>query len=188
MRPILFIISLIFANCVYAERNDTLICRQKVVDFYDWYSKAITQQKTSDIQPQFTEDSNGYTTLDFSTYVKNLKRFNFTDRLVNNEIAQYNQCLENLQKIKFKTFKESFEDLSDFENIKCDFFNTNRWIMSMETFTGIEISKTSINKTNCKVYGRIYEGAETNSRFYYGNVVVTLLKVNDIWMIDNIEL
>lgn len=188
MRPFLLIISLILANCLHAESNDTLICRQKVVDFYNWYSKAITHHNNLEIQPQFTEDSHGFTTLDFSTYVKSMKRFNFTDRLINVEISRFNQCLENLLKIEFKTFNAIFDDLSDYENINCDFFNINRWIMSMENFTGVEISKSSINKNECKVYGRIFEEAETNSRYYHGNVVVTLLNINDTWMIDNIEL
>ena len=187
MMKIFVILLMIISINVQAENDDTLICRQKVINFYNWYSEAINQIIEDVFLPSFVEDKNGNVTLDFTEYVNNLKRFGFTDKIVNNEINSYKPCIDNLQEITFKKFKEDFDDISNYEDIFCDFFNTHRWIKNMESFTGVEISKSIVNGKECKLYGRIYEGTEPY-KFYYGDVVVTLIKFKDTWMIDEIKI
>jgi len=184
---ILTIILLIFIINVQGEDTDTLICRQKVIVFYDWYKKVITREIDDVFLPRFIENNDGFTALDFTEYGNNLKRFGFTDELINREIESYQSCTANLQKIEYQKFKE-FDDLSNYEDIGCDFFNTHRWIKSMESFSGVEIIKSTFEIDSCKIYGRIYEEYGSNDKFYYRSIIVSLIKTNGIWMIDNIEI
>lgn len=184
---LLTILLMIIAINVQGNNNDTLICKQKVLDFYDWYRKAINQEINEVFLPRFVEDNKGYTTLDFSEYEKNLKRFGFTDKLITKEFKTYQTCIQNLEKIEYKKFKE-FDDLSNYEDINCDFFNIHRWINSMESFSGIEIIKSKIKSRTCKIYGKIYEEYDSNQKQYYGNIIVTLIEENGKWMIDDIEI
>lgn len=185
----LLIIGILILTTAYgkASQNDDYVCRQIVVEFYKWYSQKLTSDNPSEFQPEFAQDKNGYTTLDFTAYVINLKRMNCSDNFISREIESYKPCIENLKKIKYRELEEKLPDLSDYENIKCDFFNIHKWTMSMENFSGVEIKKSIVQKDKSVVYGRIYEDTP-DKRYYYGNVIVKLLKVGNIWMIDDIKI
>ncbi|MDP4202815.1 MAG: hypothetical protein Q8861_08980 [Bacteroidota bacterium] len=175
------------AKPVYESQQDETVCRQIVVDFYKWYSQKLSSNNASEFQPKFAQDENGYTTLDFTAYVKNLKRMKCSDSFISREIESYEPCIENLKKIKYREVEDKLPDLSDYENIKCDFFNIHRWTMSMENFSGVEIKKTTVQKDKSVVCGIIYEDTP-DKKYYYGTVVVTLLKIGNIWMIDDIKI
>jgi hypothetical protein len=71
MRRLLIIGILIFtATYGKASQKDESVCRQIVVEFYKWYSQKLTSDNPSEFQPKFAQDKNGYTTLDFTAYVK----------------------------------------------------------------------------------------------------------------------
>lgn len=178
---------ILFAHSVDAQINDTLACKQKVVDFYNWYRKAIKREVNEVYQPRFKEDDRGYTTLDFSQYASNLKRFGFTDSFIEREFKRYQPCLDNLQKLEYKKL-QAFDDISEYEDIQCDFFNSNRWIESMESFSGIEVTKCILVNGSCRVYARIVEFYGSNEKAYYGTVVVSLVKQDDQWQIDDIQI
>jgi hypothetical protein len=188
MRKFLLLLTVLLSiSRANATDCDTTMCRQIVLDFYDWYSGKIMTDNVSDFQPKFAEDKNGYVTLDFTAYVENLKRLRFTDKLIKQEIAYYNPCVENLKKIKYCDFKTKLSDISDFENIKCDFFNIHRWVNTMESFTGVELSKSIFRKDKVQVFGRVYEKTPDET-YYYGDVIITLLKIDNKWMINDIEI
>lgn len=188
MRKLLLLIIVIFSiSKVHATESDTITCKQIVLDFYNWYSRKIMTDNESDFQPKFAEDKNGFVTLDFTAYAENLKRLKFTDKLLKQEIEYYRPCVENLKKIKYCDYKTTLSDLSDFEDIKCDFFNTHRWTKTMESFTGVELSKSLMRKGKVLVFGRVFEKTPDET-YYYGNVIVTLVRVDNEWMIDDIEI
>lgn len=188
MRKLLLLIVVSFSILkVQATEPDTTTCKKIVQDFYNWYSGKIITDNQSEYQPKFAQDKNGYVTLDFSGYVQNLKRFKFTDRLIKQEIDNYKTCTDNLKKIKYSDFETKLSDLSDFEKIECAFFNTNRWTKTMENFTGVELSKSTIKKDKVFIFGRIFERTPVET-YYYGNVIITLVKINNQWMIDEIEI
>ena len=188
MRKFLLLLTVLFSiSRANATDCDTTTCRQIVLDFYNWYSTKITTDNVSDFQPKFAEDKNGYVTLDFTAYVENLKRLRFTDKLIKQEIEYYKPCVENLKKIKYSDFKTKLSDISDFEDIKCDFFNTHRWTKTMESFTGVELTKSILKKDTIQVFGRVYEKTPDET-YYYGDVVVTLVRIDNRWMINDIEI
>jgi hypothetical protein len=188
MRKIFILALFVFSVLqLSAIEPDTSICKKLVVDFYRWYGEKFKAEDQSEFQPKFIQDKEGYTTLDFESYVYNLRRLNCSENFINREIAHYQPCINNLKTIKFIDFQNNLSDLSDYENIECDFFNYNRWTMSMENFSGVEVLKAVVNKDSVIINGRIYEDTQDH-KYYYGDIFVTLLKIDNEWKIENIEI
>jgi hypothetical protein len=68
-----------------ASKQDSVEIVNVVQDFYDWYITEIHDETGRDFQPYFKEDSTGYTTLHFETYLSSLKTHGFSDSLVRAE-------------------------------------------------------------------------------------------------------
>jgi hypothetical protein len=188
-RYILLGIMFFITHVGYGSQNDDSTCRNIVIDFYKWYTGILNYDKPAGFQPEFAEDNNGFVCLDFTEYFNNLRKLKFTENLLLHEKDYYKTCMEHLKTIKYSDFKKQLTDfdLSYFENISCDFFNSKRWTQSMESFTGIEITKSIVEKNKAKIIGRIYE-TTPDKTYYYGEATFTLIKIGNDWFIDDIKI
>jgi hypothetical protein len=169
------------------QNADSIKISNVVNDFYKWYVEAIKNRKGGEFQPKFIEDRNGMTTLDCSSYLQNLERLNFSDSLIIREKQSYKTCVDNLAQVKFSEFKTEWTDLDDFEENNCDFSNYYRWIGLMEPIDGIRIIAVDLKKVNI-AFVRIeyFSFGVNNSKDFWGNNAVELIKVDKHWKINKI--
>ena len=169
--------------------SDSLTICKTVSDFYGWYIDAIKQKKYSEFQPTFVETKNGMTTLNFTEYFNNLAKYEFSDSLIIKERVSYQQCIDELGKVKYSDFETNFTDLDDFENIECGFSNYYRWTGGQEPIDGIRIKTLRFNDSDsATVIIEYYDhNSEDNKQHYWGRNMVSLIKTKDIWKIDNIS-
>lgn len=162
-----------------------------VVDFYKWYFGVIESGQIEEYQPIFVADSAGMTALDMNKYIKNLKLYNFSDSLINHEVASYQSCIKEIGKIKFNELNDKFPNLDDYKNIGCDFFNIYRWLMDVEPMNGVDIIETiKINENKIIIKGQFFRGDEkTKDKSYWNKFLyVSLNNENNTWKIDQIEI
>jgi len=129
------------------------------------------------------------TTLDCSKYFENLKKLNFSDSLLEKEKQSFQDCIDNLSKVKYSEFETKFDDLDDYESTNCDFFNYYRWIGGMEPIGGIKIKNIQFYNYQKAIvvleYFNYY--TEDNKYYFYGKNKVTLIKVDNQWKILAID-
>jgi hypothetical protein len=187
---IIVLISIVsFASKPQDDRiNDSVDISIIVTDFYKWYLTSIKENINGDFQPKFAPDKNGMTTLNYSVYIENLSKYHFSDSLLQNEKESYNDCLNNLKKIKFSEFgKNVYIDLDEYENSNCDFYNYFRWIGGQEPVDGIKITEILIKKEWAKVKFQNYNfDPVKKENYYWGENIVYLIKEGDQWMINNV--
>lgn len=162
-----------------------------VIDFYKWYFGVIESGQIEEYQPIFVADSAGMTALDMTKYIKNLKLYNFSDSLINHEVASYQSCIKEIGKIKFDELNDKFPNLDDYKNIGCDFFNIYRWLMDVEPMNGVDIIETmKINENKIIIKGQFFRGDEkTKDKSYWNKFLyVSLNNENNVWKIDQIEI
>ena len=170
------------------ETSDSLIVAKTTQDFFKWYIETVKSRKTNEYQPIFIADNDGMTTLDFSEYFENLRKLSFTESFIETERKQYQECLDHLKKIEFKIFNSEFDDLDEFENIKCDFSNRLKWTGGQEIVNGFEIKKVSfINQDYSSVEGVFFFLNSDQTKSYIGKRKILLRKTNEVWKIDRIE-
>jgi hypothetical protein len=155
-----------------------------VSEFYNWYIHAIKDGRNSEFQPKFSKNKESMTSLNFSQYVNNLKKYKLTDSLICIEKRSYQDCIYNLEKIKFSDFDKKYNDLDDLERINCDWGNYYRWIGGQEAIDGIKILKVDINNINHAVVK--IEKTKTNSDMSLGTILVKMNKVEGLWLINEI--
>lgn len=115
--------------------TDSIQVKKQLEDFYSWYATAIRNHQINEkFNPVFARMKNGMTTLDFKNYKEALKKHNFSAKLINERVANYNECVKNLLSIPYDSIGK-FE-LDDEEKIKCDFSNTYEWGIGMEPVAG----------------------------------------------------
>ncbi|MFB6319042.1 hypothetical protein [Saccharicrinis sp. FJH54] len=184
---------LLFSNKLSASdfmKNDSLKVAEIVNEFYEWYITAIKEKNYSEFGPKFIENKNGMTTLEFSTYLKNLKTKAFSDSLILKEKQSYQVCIRNLEKVKYSDFqKTSFTDLDEFEQAHCDFGNYYRWIGGQEPIDGIRIKKTTFQSTDLVIVKIDYfeYSKEKNEKYFWGENRLTLKKLRNHWFIYRID-
>ncbi|MDR1761783.1 MAG: hypothetical protein LBR55_04980 [Bacteroidales bacterium] len=193
---IVFLSILLFANNSQAQNSHSDITRifQIVNEFYDWYISAI---ESSDVyQPQFVETKTGMTTLDFSPYCENLRKYRFSDALIQKEKESYSKCIENLKMVQFSEFGETkFVDLDDFEETYCDFGNRFRWIGGMESSDGIRIHGVQFISVDTAVvsidYAEYAFDEESDKGYVYfskeSRNELIVVKQNNDWYIDAVD-
>jgi hypothetical protein len=159
-------------------------------EFYQWYASAINGDATYEYQPKFVADNNGMLSVDYSKYIANLRRFRFSEKLIESEVKKYEECAKNLKGVKFSEKDKQLSDLEDYEKKGCDFFNYYRWIMDMETFDGSRIIEENIKGDSSFVKVQPYNfNKNTNKYFYWDKTAkVTLKKEEKGWEITNIEI
>jgi TonB family protein len=169
---------------------DSIKITQIVNDFYDWYLTSIKEKKYHEFKPRFVESTNGMTTLDYSSYLDNLKIHGFSDTLIKKEKQSYSDCIDNLGKVKHTDFQNTiFTDLDEFVQTNCDFGNYYRWTGGQEPIEGIRITHIKfVSKNVAMVSLEYYEtDKRENIKHYWGNNFVTLRKLNNKWKIDSID-
>ncbi|MEM7371830.1 MAG: hypothetical protein AAF587_24660 [Bacteroidota bacterium] len=103
-----------------------------ILEFYAWYIISVKHEQYDQYQPAFMPDEQGMTRLDVSTYANNLRRFHFSEALIEQELSFYAVCSENVGHIPYETFDQEYVDLDQFEQISCEFGNRYRWFGGME--------------------------------------------------------
>ena len=129
----------------YTGNYDHQLIGDVVSKFYDWYIDQTNKGKQSAYYPSFAKSVNGMTTLTFSQYVDNLRKYSFSDSLINQEINSYQDCLNHLSNVQYSHFVE-WTDLDQFEESNCDFNNTYRWTGGQEPVFAIKIDSIISNK------------------------------------------
>lgn len=162
-----------------------------VLDFYNWYFSAIKAQTTDEYQPKIVADKNGMATLDVLQYVQNLRTHYFSEDLIDKEIAAYQECIKNLETIKYDTIGRAFSDIGDYSEKGCDFFNYYRWTLEMDPIDGVSIvDVTTLPGSKLIVKGRFYNFNDKTKEYSYWNkyCFVMLRQTNGMWKIENIDI
>jgi hypothetical protein len=178
-------------NAQNVNQTDSVTVSQIISGFYSWYINSIKDHKNLDYQPEFIENKEGNTTLYLDNYIKNLKKFEFSDSIIQNEIISYQDCINKLVTVKFSDFKKVvFVDLDEFEQFKCDFSNYYRWIGGQEICDGIKINDLKfLSDKKCVV--RIKKYTLTSDKVYYWwshTIKVICTKTHNGWKINAIEI
>ncbi|MES2543302.1 MAG: hypothetical protein V4548_00330 [Bacteroidota bacterium] len=191
MKKILFKIIFVFILLIFSVFNcysqnqfqkDSIATTTIAKDFFNWYITSAKENK-SGYQPEFIEDDNGMTTLDYSNYIENLIKHSFSDSLIAKEKHSYSECIKNLAKLKYSDFLK-FENLDDFESRDCDFSNYYRWIGGQEMSSGYSVTKIKSDKGKLIVIGFLFGNPENNDkRSFVKDVSVTFIKQKDKWKI-----
>jgi hypothetical protein len=171
------------------DQPDSIRVIKIVNDFFDWYITSVKEQKYMEFRPVFAERADGMTTLDFSTYLENLKRLSFSDELLKEEKRQYNNCVKNLGNIKYSDFESEYVDLDQFEIILCDFTNHYRWTGGMDPVERFRIKNVKINKhkvAKVEVDFSFTNQNKTEQSFSKGRTVTLIRKKSD-WKIKEIK-
>jgi len=165
--------------------NDSVVACEITNDFFNWYLGAINHKPKSVFQPKFIDNKEGMTTLDFRVYLNNLKKHHCSDVLIEREKESYNECLRNLEKIKFIDFI-LYEDLGQIEDISCDFENYYRWIGGQEPIDGIRIKEVKqIDKSQIQItIDYFVDNSQGYGISYWGKNIITLVKIHNRWEIN----
>ena len=169
-----------------SANNDAPIIYKTVSNFFDWYIDAIKQHKGSAFKPTFVESQSGMTTLDFSEYFTNLIRNGFSDSLIIKEKMSYKRCITNLENVKYIDLKTKFDALDDLERADCDFGNYYRWMGGQEPVDGVRIKSLQFNNPDSAT--AIVDYFYYNSKDYWGENVIKLIRIKGDWKIDDISI
>lgn len=184
---IVSIIILFITQIGYSQSNnqDTEKLKNICSDFIYWYISVAkdTSNKYIEYNPIIVEDKNGMAKLDFNIYIKNLKKYQFSDSLIKQEIEYYNTCNENLSKIKYSDFLK-FEDLSDYENIDCNYGNMYRWTGGQEMFDIYKIAEVKREANIAYVIGYL---SFENDKNYKRKITISLYLEDNKWKILQIK-
>jgi hypothetical protein len=182
-----------FSNSLGATDNlrpDSIKISQTVNGFYDWYLTSVKGKKYSDFKPRIIEAKNGMTTLDYSAYLENLKKYGFSNSLIIKERLSYSECIDNLEKVKYTDFQKTiFTDLDEYEYANCDFGNYYRWTGGQEPIDGIRITDIKFLSSDKALVSIDYFEIDSkeNKKTYWGSNSLTLIKIDSEWLIDKIE-
>ena len=168
--------------------SDSAKVERIVNNFFNWYTGVIKTNNSVEFMPQFVESDQGMTTLDFSKYLENLRKYQFSDSLIESEKLTYQECLSHIEKVKYSDFKTSWTDLDDFESTDCDFANTYRWTGGMEPIDCIRIVDLQIISRLTGLVQLKICGIDSNDKeYFWGKKTVILEKQNDNWKIIKID-
>ena len=178
-----------FAVKIQDDQPDSIRVIKIVNDFFDWYITSVKEQKYMEFRPVFAERTDGMTTLDFSTYLENLKRLSFSDELLKEEERRYNSCVNNLRDIKYSEFKSEYVDLDQFENILCDFTNRYRWTGGMEPIEHFRIKNVKVEKQGTAIVLVEFShfNPDNKDELFFKGRSIDLNFENDGWKIMKIE-
>jgi hypothetical protein len=175
-----------------SSRPDTAAVNQTVRAFFSWYRHAIDTDQTTEFQPRFVADAQGRMTLDLSRYLGNLRRLHFSQALIQQEAAAYQPCINNLRRIPFAQRDSLLDDVADYEDMDCAFFDSYRWTHTMDTYQGIRLHRTRATSDSARVWVQPYEYYPDNEpakRYYLweGYLQVRLTRRAGTWEIDAIN-
>jgi hypothetical protein len=175
-------------NAQKVKDSDSIKIEKIVNNFFNWYIGVIKTNNSVEFMPQFVESDNGMTTLDFSKYLENLRKYQFCDSLIEAERLTYQECILQLEKVKYFDFKTSWTDLDDFESTGCDFSNSYRWTGGMEPIDCIRIVDLKIISNQTGIVQLKFCGIDSNNKeYFWGKKTVILERENDNWKITKID-
>lgn len=158
-----------------------------VLEFYNWYLSAIGNQPSEEYEPIFKADKNGMTTLDMEKYIKNLRKYNCSENMINREILTYQECIKNLGKVKYETLLSDF----DYDEVECSFVYSYRWIHTQETIDGVKIIEVKeLPQRKKLIKGQFYNFDKEKKEYFYWDwyCQVILINENNSWKIDEINI
>lgn len=168
--------------------SDSVKVEKIVNNFFSWYIGVTKTNNSSEFTPQFVENEKGMTTLDFSKYLENLRKYHFSDSLIEVEKFTYQECISHLEKVRYSDFKTSWTDLDDFEATNCDFANSFRWTGGMEPIDCVKIVDLKINANQTGLVQLKFCGFDSNEKeYFWGKKIVILEKQNGNWKITKID-
>ena len=185
---VLLIVS-VSLNCFAQNTNqikDSVLVSRITTGFFNWYIKSAKLKKQAEYNPIEVADKNGMTTLDFTKYMKNLKKHSFSDSLMERERMTYVECVQKLSKIKYTDYLK-LTDLSAFEKLEDDFTNQYRWTGGQEMCDGYAVSSIEYTKQGAVVYGRLYYMDATSNENSREEVYTVFIKQNNVWKILDIR-
>jgi hypothetical protein len=172
------------------DQDDSIEVKSKIETFYSWYGVLIKSNKVhQDFSPNFIQRSDGMTALDFTKYRDGLKKHDFTDSFIERKINDYRQCVDNLGEIKYETFLK-FEELDQFEEIKCAFNNVYEWTSDMEPHEGAELTSVkAINKKTITGIVKFFNVNVNGQKIFwdYKQAIVTFLRQGKGWKINDLK-
>jgi hypothetical protein len=182
-------ISLLLESIPNSQMDSDSVNVEKIVnDFFNWYIGVIKTNNSVEFMPQFVESDQGMTTLDFSKYLENLRKYQFSDSLIESERLKYQECISHIEKVKYSDFKNTWTDLDDFESTNCDFANTYRWTGGLEPIDCIKIVDLKILSNQIGIVQLKFCGIDSNDKeYFWGKKTVTLEKQKDNWKIIKID-
>ncbi|RAK63557.1 hypothetical protein DLM85_21390 [Hymenobacter edaphi] len=131
-------------------------------------------------------------TLDMSRYFANLRRLHFSEALLQQEAKSYQPCIDNLLRIPYARRDSLLDDVSDYEDMDCAFFDSYRWTRTMDAYQGIRLERTKLTSDSARVWARPFEYYPDNEpaeRYYFweGYLNVRLTRRAGTWEIDAIQ-
>ena len=128
------------------------------------------------------------TTLDFSRYFGNLRKYNFSESLIEKEKQFFQACVDNLEKVKYSEFQQEFVNLDDFIATKCDFNNRYNWIGGQEPVDSFKLGKVYFENEKAIIEVEFVDiELAVNKQYHHGDNKVFLTKINNEWKIDGFE-
>jgi hypothetical protein len=177
-----------FYSIGQVNHSDSTVVHTIVSNFFDWYINVCKNNEFNEFLPRFVEGKHGTTTLNFSTYFRNLRKLNSSKSLIKREKESYQSCLDNLAKIKYTDFMKSDQDLSYFEGIQCDFSNYQKWTGGQEICDGItfhEVNFPSNEQCIVMIDKFLFYNNKLNYDWNY-YIIIELNKKKGKWEIYNI--
>ncbi|MFN8336163.1 MAG: hypothetical protein U0U09_13620 [Cyclobacteriaceae bacterium] len=136
------------------------------------------------LYPSFTKTSDGMTTLDFTTYRRELLKHSFDSVFVEESVKGYDICSTNLKKIPYETFL-TLQDLDDFESIECAFSNKYEWIPGMEPFAGFKVLQPYfVNNSSATIKVVFIDAGEKEPK---SSAIISVINDGNRWLINKIE-
>jgi len=175
-------------NAQIQTDTDSVKVEKIVNNFFNWYIGVTKMNNSIEFMPQFVESDEGMTILDFSKYFENLRKYQFSDSLIESERLTYQECISHLEKVKYSDFKVTWTDLDNFESTNCDFANSYRWTRGMEPIDCIRIVDLKIISNETGLVQIKFCGIDSDDKeILWGKKTVTLKKQNNNWKITKID-
>jgi len=168
--------------------NDSIKIKNTVEGLYSWYADLVKRNKVNkEFNPEFVKDKNGMTGLDFTRYKAGLIKHDFTEDFIKRKVNEYKPCQDNLSTIPYSNVVK-FEDLDQFEEIKCGFRNRFEFAQSKEPHDGAElVMLNQIDKKTIQSKVRFYNKTAGGAKQYSGSALVMLVKSKTGWMINDLK-
>jgi hypothetical protein len=169
------------------SNNDTLNAPEKaVLKFYQWYLKDIYLKKGEE-HPGVILTKDSIYKLVRTNHIDFLKNSGyFSDKFYDNEIPMFENCDEQLKKVKPKQVEESGSSPADIFEGKinvCDFMFYQVWTGGQgEDLSTVQIKNSKVTTDSATVIAVIGD----SSGYKYSYPRVTVLKENGAWKISRI--
>lgn len=189
---------LLLSSCLLFGKASAQLSKQesqdlkaKVEQFYLDYATAIKGNTASEaFEPKFVPQKDGMMTLNFSAYTANLRKYDFTDSLIEVRVQNYLPCLRSLKKISSQEF-QIITAPDQFEKINCAFSTVHEWTADKKAHDGAIVEKVKIlSKGSVKLIVRFFVVDPNNERLIWDHkhVEIDCRKEEGVWKIANWEL